>query len=186
MSYLKALPLITALLVSLVSCSESDEPQEPEPTAEEKQSVETTFMFPVDSESPMPGIDNLHLDMTESHDGNGSWRIETTDSITAGLLGIGNIDIEDALLVYQAHVKTDSLHGQAFLEMWCYFSGKGRFFSRDLRTPLSGTTDWSREHTPFRLKAGENPDSVYLNIVIDGTGTVWVDEIRLLRGPLPE
>lgn len=49
-------------------------------------------------------------------------------------------------------------------------------------TPLSGTTDWTTQETEFFLKAGENPDNVKLNLVINGSGTVWIDEIRLLKG----
>ncbi len=184
MTYLKALTSSLLIAGLLVGCG--DEQQELETTPEDKQPVETTFAFPIDSNAPMPDLDYLSLDTMSSHDGNGSWRIDATDSMTVGLLAIGNIDIEDALLVYQAHVKTDNLDGRAFLEMWCTFPDIGRFFSRDISTPLTGTTDWSREHTPFRLEAGENPDSVYLNIVIDGSGTVWIDDIRLLKGPLPQ
>lgn len=182
----KALLVLLLLGGFMVGCSGDEQEQKAETVSGEKQPVQTTFYFPVDSAAPMPGLDYVHLDMANSHDGNGSWRIEVDDSTTAGLMAIGNVDIEDALLVYQAYLKTDSLEGRAFLEMWCNFPGKGRFFSRDLSTPISGTTDWSREHTPFRLKAGENPDSVYLNVVVDGRGTVWIDDIRLLKGPLPQ
>jgi hypothetical protein len=31
---------------------------------------------------------------------------------------------------------------------------------------------------------GENPDNVKLNFVVNGTGTIWIDDIRLLKGPL--
>jgi hypothetical protein len=37
---------------------------------------------------------------------------------------------------------------------------------------------------PFFLKKGEKPDYVKLNIVINGTGTVWIDDVRLLKAPL--
>ena len=68
--------------------------------------------------------------------------------------------------------------------MWCQFTGKGEYFSRDLSSPLTGTTDWSTEETPFFLKKGENPDNVKLNLVIEGKGTVWIADIGLLQGPL--
>ena len=65
-----------------------------------------------------------------------------------------------------------------------HFGDKGEFFSRGLQSPLSGTTDWSTGETPFFLKKGENPDNVKLNLVIDGKGTVWIDDIHLFKGPL--
>ncbi len=76
------------------------------------------------------------------------------------------------------------MEGQVFLEMWCHFAGKGEFFSRGLQAPLTGTTDWTTEETPFFLKKGENPDNVKLNVVINGKGTAWVDDVKLLRAPL--
>jgi len=38
--------------------------------------------------------------------------------------------------------------------------------------------------TPFRLLAGQDPDVVELNLHVSGTGTVWIDEIKLLKRPL--
>ena len=46
------------------------------------------------------------------------------------------------------------------------------------------TTDWSTQQTPFALKQGENPTHYKLNLVIEGKGTVWIDDISLLKTPL--
>jgi len=100
------------------------------------------------------------------------------------LFELGDIDVENARLIYQAKVRTEGVEGQVFLEMWCHFPGKGEFFSRGLQTPLTGTTNWTTEETPFFLKKGENPDNVKLNLVINGKGTAWIDDIRVLKGPL--
>jgi hypothetical protein len=62
--------------------------------------------------------------------------------------------------------------------------GKESSFRGDYRPPLTGTTNWTTEETPFFLKKGENPDIVKLNLVINGKGTAWIDDIRLLKAPL--
>jgi hypothetical protein len=49
---------------------------------------------------------------------------------------------------------------------------------------MSGTNGWTSVETPFFLKKGEKPDNVKLNVVVDGTGTVWIDDIKLMKGPL--
>ena len=126
----------------------------------------------------------VRIDEQISSDGNGSLRIEAMEPTTIRLFETGDIDIENTRLIYQAKVRTENVEGQVYLEMWCHFPGKGDFFSRGLMTPLTGTTDWTTQETPFLLKKGENPDNVKLNLVIDGKGTVWIDDIRLLRGPL--
>jgi len=126
----------------------------------------------------------LKIDPNVTADGNGSLKITAADSTTVRLYETGDLDIENARLIYQAKVRTQGVEGQVYLEMWCHFLEKGDFFSRGLQTPLMGTVDWTTQETPFFLKKGQNPDNVKLNLVIDGTGTVWIDDIRLLKGPL--
>lgn len=140
--------------------------------------------FPMDNMDGIVTQSGIHIDEQISSDGNGSLRIEATKPTTIRLFETGDIDIENARLIYQARLRTEDVEGQVYLEMWCHFPGKGESFSRGLETPLTGTTDWTTEETPFFLKKGENPDNVKLNLVIKGKGTVWIDDIRLLKGPL--
>lgn len=140
--------------------------------------------FPLDDMEGLVTQKDVQIDKQISSDGNGSLRIEATKPVTIRLFQTDDIDIENAGLIYQAKVKTENVEGQVFLEMLCHFPGKGDFFSRGLMTPLSGSTDWTTQDTPFFLRSGENPDNIKLNLVIDGKGIVWIDDIRLLKGPL--
>jgi len=140
--------------------------------------------FPLDSTEGLITQSGLQIDKQISSDGNGSLRIEATESTTVRLFETGDIDIENARLIYQARLRTEDIEGQVYLEMWCHFAGVGDAFSRGLATPLTGTTEWTTEEIPFFLKKGENPDNVKLNLVIKGKGTVWIDDIQLLKGPL--
>jgi hypothetical protein len=115
---------------------------------------------------------------------NGALKIVADKPVVVRLFETGNLGVEDARLIYRAKLKTENLKGQAFLEMWCHFPGKGEFFSRGLQNPLTGTTGWATEETPFLLKKGESPDNVKLNLVVNGTGTVWIQDIRVLKAPL--
>ena len=139
--------------------------------------------YPIDSMEGLITQTAVTLDRQISSDGNGSLRIEATEPTTIRLFETGDIDIENARLMYQACVRTENVEGQVYLEMWCHIAGLGDFFSRGLDRPLTGSTDWVTEDTPFFLKAGQNPDNVKLNLVINGRGTVWIDDIRLLKGP---
>jgi hypothetical protein len=140
--------------------------------------------FPITSMEGIITQSNVHIDNEISSDGNGSLRITANKPTVIRLFEIGDIDVENARLIYQARVRTENVEGQVYLEMWCHFPGKGEYFSRGLQTPLTGTTEWTTEETPFFLKKGENPDNVKLNLVIKGEGTAWIDDIRLLKGPL--
>lgn len=152
----------------------------------QKASKEATELkhFPVDNTEGIITQSGVQIDRQISNDGNGSLRITAPESTVVRLFETGDIDVENARLIYQAKVRTENIEGKVFLEMWCHFTGKGEFFSRGLQTPLTGTTDWTTEETLFSLRKGENPDNVKLNLVIDGKGTAWIDDIRLLKGSL--
>lgn len=161
-----------ALFLELVGCSKPS-----------KQADELKH-FPINSMEGIVTRSGVEIDKDISSDGNGSLRVTPTRPTVVRLFEVGNIDIENARLIYQARVRTENVEGKVYLEMWCHFPGKGEFFSRGLQTPLTGTTEWTTEETPFFLKKGENPDNVKLNLVINGKGAVWIDDIRLLKGPI--
>lgn len=140
--------------------------------------------YPIEDLEGVISRTDVAFDREITSDGNGSLRFTVDQPTTIRLYETGDIDVENARLAYRAKVRTEGIEGKVYLEMWCQFTGKGEFFSRDLSSPLGGTTDWSTEETPFFLKAGENPDSVQLNLVVDGKGTVWIDDIHLFKGPL--
>lgn len=138
--------------------------------------------YPLDNTEGVLTQSAVTLDRQISYDGNGSLRIEATEPTTIRLFETGDIDIEDARLIYQARLRTQDLQGKAYLQMWCHIAGLGDFFSKSLNEPLAGSTDWVTQETPFFLKKGENPDNIKLNLVIEGKGTVWIDDIRLTKG----
>lgn len=151
-----------------------------------RQSKQITELlhFPVDTMEGIITQSGVEIDKEISSDGNGSLRIAATESTVVRLFETGDIDIENARLIYRARIRTENVEGKVYLEMWCHFAGKGDFFSRGPQSPLTGTTNWTTEETAFFLQKGDNPDNVKLNLTIDGTGTAWIDDIRLLKGPL--
>jgi len=164
---------VTCLIIFFVaSCS-----QKSEDTAEIKY-------YPVDSMKGIITRSDVQIDKKVTSDGNGSLCITADSPTTVRLYETGNIDIENARLIYQAKLCTEAVNGQIYIEMVCHFSGKGDFFSRALQSPLSGSNNWTSQETPFFLKKGENPDNVKLNLVIKGKGTVWIDDIHLIKAPL--
>lgn len=142
--------------------------------------------FPLNSLEGLLATEGVYLDKGQSKDGGGSIRIEANKPMVVRLFEVEDPDVEDATLMYSAHVRTGNVVGFAYLEMWCRFPDKGEYFSRGLDQKLTGTNDWIRIHTPFFLKKGQNPDLVRLNLVINGTGIVWVDGLRLEAWPNPK
>lgn len=115
-------------------------------------------------------------------EGAGALKITTRWPTTVFLGEVDGLDIENAKLVYAAKVRSE-LDGTAFLEMWAHVDG-GQYFSRGMNDVVSGKTDWKTIQAPFMFQAGQKPDKVSLNLVINGKGTVWIDDIVLSRAPL--
>lgn len=166
---MKILNSILPLLMIFLSCSKIST----EGTELKHYSINTI-------EGVITGSD-VRFDKEVSSDGNGSLKIISEEPKVVQLYETGNIDVEDAKIIYNAKVKTENIIGQVYLEMWCVFNGKGEYFSRGLDKSLAGTNDWKKIETAFYLKSGENPDNIKLNIVIAGTGTVWIDDLKLIK-----
>ena len=168
-------PLAVGLAMLIGGCT--DRAQAPAAAVELKR-------LPLDTATGVLTSSGVAFDPTQSVDGKGSLRITATGPTTVRLYELGDIDVDNARLIYQASLRTENTQGRVYLEMWCHFAGKGEFFSRGLASAPSGTTDWTTQETVFFLQPGENPDNVKLNVVMDGPGTAWIDDIKLLRGPL--
>jgi hypothetical protein len=115
----------------------------------------------------------------------GGWRVDAAQPRTVPLFEIADPGVEDCMLTYRARIKTANLKGRAYLEMWCRLPGSGEFFSKGLFKPASGTTDWASYQIPFYLQKGQRPDPIKLNLMVEGTGLVWIKDVELISGPLP-
>lgn len=137
--------------------------------------------YPLDSLDGVIQMSGVEVDRAVKKEGAASLKIAVAEPSVIPIFETGDIDVENAALVYQAKVRTQDAQGSVYLEIWCHFEGKGEFFSRGLQSAMKGTLGWTSQETPFFLKAGENPDNIKLNIVSEGTGAIWIDDIRLLK-----
>ncbi|NIS60193.1 MAG: hypothetical protein GTO13_05670 [Proteobacteria bacterium] len=125
----------------------------------------------------------ITTDRRVKSEGQGSIRISTSWPTTICLGEMSGIEVDDTVLVCQARVRSQKLEGFAFLEMWCQVGGK-QYFSRGLNPTVQGTSDCKSLETRFMLQIGQKAEKATLNIVMNGKGTVWVDEAVLLTQPL--
>ena len=160
------------LLVMVTSCQKARTPPE------------VIKSIPIENMDGVLTQSGVTFDKSTSSDGNGSLRIDTSQPVTVRLYEVRDVSVENARLTYRAHLRTQNVIGKVYLEMWCVFPGSGEAFSRALQNPLSGTINWTTMETPFFLQKGQKPELIKLNVVIDGKGTVWVDDITLTKGPL--
>lgn len=175
---MKKLLVVLLLFLGLSGCG-GTKPTEPAPPVELKR-------FALDSLEGVRATTGVSFDPAVSSDGKGSLRIDATGPLPVPLFEVTDVNIENAVLLYQARLQSEKLDGQAYLEMWVRIPGKGEFFSRGLERPLTGTMSWMTAATPFFLQAGQKPDLIRLNLVVNGKGRVWIDDVRLLRQTLPQ
>ena len=129
--------------------------------------------------------EGVEIDNNIFAQGTGSLKVEydKPETRTIRLFETGPISIDNRMLVYSAKLRASGMGGKAYLEMLCHIPGSGEFFSRSIDQPVTQTT-WTTVQTPFRLETGYRPDNVKLNLVVEGPGTVWIDDIKLLSSPL--
>jgi hypothetical protein len=78
-------------------------------------------------------------------------------------------------------MRSANLTGRAYLEMRCTPSGNRELVSRALDGAVSGTTGWVTQVT--RLSLGNEPlaQTVRLNVQVEGSGIVWVQNVLLAQ-----
>jgi hypothetical protein len=94
--------------------------------------------------------------------------------------------IDATTLTFSAMMKGRDVQGSAYLEMYLHVPGSqaGAYFARGLQRPLSTVdTGWEKYEASFQLAPGQVPDQVTLNLVFQGTGTIWVKDIHVQRYP---
>ncbi|MCD4690970.1 hypothetical protein K8S17_05855 [bacterium] len=183
-----AISMLLVFTAIIAGCSGADDGAETRTATDAEMQTGTgggdvLAVYPADTLDDVVGAELLSVDAA-STDGRGSLMAVLDEATTIPLYETGDLDIENALISYRAKIKTEGLEGDAILEMWCVFEGMGEFFSRGLGTPVSRTTDWVDAETIFRLEPGQNPDNVRLNLVVTGSGTVWIDDIVVTSAPL--
>ena len=145
------------------------------------QDGELLVAFHVDGPVKTLTEQGVSFDPDTSADGKGSLRIENDTPRIVSLFTTGDVDAQDAVLHYSAAVNTEGFSGRVYLEMWCIFEELGSFYSRGLHSAVSGGAGWTRTSTPFTLEPGQNPVNVQLDIVVEGKGVIYVDDIRLTK-----
>lgn len=140
--------------------------------------------FPL-AENDVPAGRDATYDAGVSQDGGGSLRIETQAGGRLRLYELDDVGPIHGRLVYTGFLRSRDLDGTAFLELWCRPAEGDPAFVRGIQTAVSGTFDWRPQVIGF-----SNPDlckgpvSVELNVVIQGSGTVWIDNLRLWSVPV--
>lgn len=131
------------------------------------------------------------IDKQISSDGDGSYLINSKGKSVVTLYTLENPEIGNTRAVYRAMLRTEDLEsagsgsdGIAYLEMLVALPDGIELVSRGPRVPPSGTSGWTAAETFVYLDSGQQPKSVKLNMVVDGVGKVWIDDVTFRTRPL--
>jgi hypothetical protein len=144
--------------------------------------------FPVDSRADMVRrvTEDPHMiDRAVSSDGSGSLRIESTGRQLVDLYRLwgDEEDLSFRKLVYEADVRTEGVKGDVFLVMQAGITsvpgGSVAILGRD--AAIQGTTDWTTLQASAGNTGGSRLLEATLQVHIDGPGTVWIDDVKLIN-----
>lgn len=175
---MKKTSLALVLSLGLAACGAPEKPTLP-------VTPEELLQFPLDSLNEVMAPGEVTLDSDVSSDGAGSIRVDATEPVVVPLLEVTFLDVQNAVLIYQARLRSENLDGYAYLQMTLHFPDDEEDSAQGRQQQVTGTTEWVTSSAPFFLQPGRQPDRVRLNLAVEGTGTVWIDDIHLLRQPLP-
>lgn len=175
---MKTRVLAAALCLGLTACA----PEQPTlPVAPEEMA-----RFPMNSLGELATSEGVAIDTEVTTDGVGSVRVDADEPTTITLLELTDVDAQNTTLTFEARVRSENLEGSAHIEMEVFLPEQEPVALPGLGRLVRGTTEWGVATTSFYFQPGQQPEAVRLNLVVDGAGAVWVDEVRLLRTPLPK
>lgn len=175
---MKKMCVALVLAVGLAGCGMPDKPTLP-------VTPEDLLQFPLNNLDEVVDSAAVSLDAEVSSDGLGSVRVEATEPLEVALVEVTDLDIQNAVLIYQARLRSENLEGHAYLKMELQFADDEENSVLGREQQISGTTGWTTASAPFFLQPDQQPALVRLSLVVEGTGVVWIDDIHLLRELLP-
>lgn len=126
----------------------------------------------------------LIIDGDNKSEGDASIRVDAPAPCRITIAKFSGVDFDQFRLVTSAKLKSELTRGSAVFETLVRVKD-GFYFSRALDKPVKEKTDWTEVKTFFNFKKNEHPDEIFVNLIIEGSGSVWIDEIKLFKEELP-
>jgi hypothetical protein len=125
---------------------------------------------------------SISVDKDTTADGNGSLKVEAAHGALVTIADQKNLSVsKDNTLWCTLKVKCAGVRQRAHLEMWCEVADGKRAFSKGLDQLLIGDSDWREIRLPMMVNGDFTVSRALVNVVIEGPGTVWVDQISFAK-----
>ncbi|GAB4272993.1 MAG: hypothetical protein Kow0029_12180 [Candidatus Rifleibacteriota bacterium] len=140
-------------------------------------SAQEILAIPLDSLNEVSP--KIELDSECKVEGNNSIKITAVTPCRVTIHKIDGMGRDNFNLKTYLMIKTELEEGTVILETLVKVKG-GIYFSRALDQKVCGSSDWKQIYTNFRFKKDESPDEVLVNLIIEGRGIVWADELKFV------
>jgi hypothetical protein len=108
-------------------------------------------------------------------------RIEAHGPTVVRLVEVQTKEADAVVVTYRGHVRAANLRGRAYLEMRCSIPGKEELIAGARDTAVEGTTEWVTQVTRLSLGSQPKPQTVRLNVQVEGSGVVFVHNVLLAQ-----
>ncbi len=167
-----ALAGTVVLLFATLACSNKPKPPK------------DVVVFPCNSADKVVTQGVVTEDKTVSADGQGSLKISTEMPTTIRLFEVPYPRVEGCKVWYKAKIRTEQFGGSVYLQMVVHFSRGGEITAQNYQQAIRGNTDWKESVADATVRKGQKPSSIDLNLVVNGAGTIWVDDVHLVKQEL--
>ncbi len=141
--------------------------------------AQTAILGTFTCDDPKQVKTTISHDATTTQDGNGSLKVEAVQGALVTIADQQGLAVKkDHTLWCTLKVKCAGVKQKAYLEMWCEVGEGQRAFSKGLGQALQGDSDWKVIRLPMMVNGDYTVRRALVNVVIEGTGTVWVDEVQ--------
>jgi hypothetical protein len=112
-------------------------------------------------------------------------QIQTKDRGNFRLFEVRDPAIGPSVVSCSAQLKSISLWGRAFLEVWFHFPDGRALVRRAYETGVKRSQDWTPSEVSYRFEEGPPPNRILVVVSLEGGGVVWVDDVRITSRELP-
>jgi hypothetical protein len=171
--------LLVVLIISLLAVFACKKEEPPAPPME-------LVSFTADTLDLVLMADYVYSDEEIFAEGSGAIRLTTEMPMSVDIYAVDYPEVENRLLVYKAKIRSQELVGDASLAMKVTLTTGTAFDARqEPSTAVGGTTDWTECEASLLIPAGSEVKSVVLGFSVDGFGTAWIDDLRVISAPPP-
>ncbi len=125
------------------------------------------------------------VDTQNPAEGTGSLKIASAQPVTLPLFEI-KLPGDGAKFTLQYKMKVKDYSGDAYGQMDFNYGSGGKQSPNNYPSAMGGTSDWQQREISYTVQRGQKVSSIVFSLILNGSGTVWVDDVHLIRAPLPE